>query len=266
VNRIEGHTGSLAYGVSGPSDFHPLVLLHSLGTSSEMWRDQLGLLATRRRVVTVDLPGHGGSSSAPGEYALEDLGADIVTAVDAAGVDRFDVCGMSLGGLLSLWLAIERPERVTRLIACNTASRIGTREGWTERIAAVADHGMAGVRDTVVARFVTAGLRDRRPEAVRRLGEMFVAVDPVGYTGCCAALRDADVTADIARIACPTLLVGGDEDVSTPPSTTLAMHELIPDSQVQVIPGAAHLSNIDQPDVFSALLTGFLQSSATPPL
>lgn len=258
MSTHEARTGALSWDVSGSADAHGLLLIHSLGANKSMWDDQLAAFSKLRRVVTVDLPGHGESGAHAGEYSLEDLGLDVLDVAGAAGLDTFDVCGISLGGVIALWLAINRPEKVTHLIACNTAARIGTAEAWSERMEAVLNGGMASIRDGVVPRFITSDLGERRPEALSKVYEMFDSIDPLGYAGCCASLRHADLGDSLDQIGCPTLLIGGSEDVATPPEVTRELHGQIPASRIEVIDGAAHLSNIDQPEVFNRTVAGEL--------
>lgn len=258
MNSIEARTGRLAWdGFGNPGD-HGLVLIHSLGQDSRMWSDQLQAFAESRRVVTVDLPGHGASEAADREYSIDDLGMDIAAVADAADLDTFDLCGISIGGMVALWLAINLPDRVTRLVASNTAGQIGTAQGWNERIEAVTRGGMSSIEDAVVPRFVTPELADRRPQVMDLLHEMFGAVDPVGYAGCCAALRDADLRDALGRIACPTLVIGGERDIATTPEVVRGLHESIPGSRLQLIADAAHLPNLDQPAEFTRIVVDWL--------
>jgi len=226
-----------------------------------MWAPQLQAFATVRRVVAIDLPGHGRSTANPGEYSLDDLGADMLAIADQAGLARFDICGISIGGLLGLWLAINAPERVQTLVASNTAARVGSRERWADRIRAVIDQGLEGIRPSVVARFFTPDFGQRRPEVLRQVEETFTSVDPVGYMGCCAALRDADLSAAIPTIRCPTLIMAGAEDQATPPDQAEWLHRHIPHSRLEVIPRAAHLANLEQPEIFTRLAMELLESS-----
>lgn len=258
MSMLVGRNGDISYSLTGDPDRPGLLLLHSLGAGSAMWADQLPDLAAIRRIITPDLPGHGGSGAQQGAYTLEDLCLDVLDVVDASGVDRFDVCGISLGGQMAIWLAANHPDRVSRLIACNTALRVGTHELWEERIRAVREGGMEGIREPVVARFITGDLFERRPDAYKLVHEMFGSIDPTGYAGCCAALRDCDLTETASRIACPTLLIGGSEDISTPPDRTAAIRDRIPGSQMAIIEHAAHLSNIDQPSAFNRTVVDFL--------
>lgn len=261
MTKSSQRTGTLHWTEQGPTDQRGLVLLHSLGGDSRMWTPQLEAFATMRRVVAIDLPGHGRSTAHPGEYSLNDLGADVLAIADRAGLSRFDICGISLGGLLGLWLTINATDRVQTLIASNTASRVGSRELWAARIQAVIDQGMAEIRPGVVARFFTPDFGQRRPEVLRQAEETFISVDPVGYIGCCAALRDGDLSPAIPAIRCPTLIMAGEEDQATPPDQAEWLHRHIPHSRLEVIPDAAHLANLEQPEIFTRLAMDFLESS-----
>lgn len=254
MSTIDGRTGRLSWDASGSDSDHGLLLIHSLGQDTRMWVEQLPFFAEKRRVVTVDLPGHGESTAEDREYTLEDLGLDVLDVADASGLDTFDVLGISLGGLIAMWLAIERPERVTHLIASNTAAKVGTADAWNERIEAVKEGGMKSIRDSVIPRFVTPELAGQRPHVMDQLHDMFESIDPAGYAGCCAALRDADLRDSVARIACPTLIIGGNRDVATPPEMVRELYESIPASRLELIADAAHLPNLDQPAEFTRLV------------
>lgn len=258
MNTIDARTGNLVWDAAGDPSEPGLVLVHSLGADSRMWEDQLSELGRYRRLVWVDLPGHGSSNANEGEYTIRDLALDIVDVARTAGLTRFDICGISLGGLISLWIASNLPERVETLVAANTAARIGTRESWSERIDAVLDGGMGAIREAVVPRFITTDLEQRRPEAFRNVYRMFDTIDPVGYAGCCAALRDADLRDSVERIDAPTLLIGGTEDIATPPETMEELHDSIGGSRLTLIEGAAHLSNVDQPERFNQAVVSAL--------
>lgn len=252
MSRIEGRTGNLDWTDHGSEGGRALLLLHSLGTDSTMWMHQIPAFSRVRRVVTIDLPGHGRSVAAEGEYRLEDLGRDVLEVADSAGIDRFDLAGISLGGLISLWLAIAAPDRVLTLVASNTAARVATSEFWSERLSAVSELGMEGIRPSVIPRFFTPGFPERDPETFRSVESVFTAVDPVGYAGCCAALRDADLRDRVAEIRCPTLIVVGDQDLATPLADGEFLGGRIAGSRLVVIPGAAHLANLDQPEAFTS--------------
>lgn len=265
MSVVEARTGSWYWDDAGPDDGPGLVLVHSLGTDSRMWNDQIAELTPLRRVVWMDLPGHGLSGSAGGEYTLDQLGADVLLVASAAGLDRFDLCGVSLGAAIALWVAVNHPQRLGRLIACSTAPKVGTTEMWSERMSAIREGGLSSVRDTVVPRFITSDLGERRPEKHRLVYEMFDAVDDIGYVRCCAALRDADLTGSVEAIDIPTQVVAGADDVATPPDMVELLHRAIKGSRMEVIEGAAHLPNIDRPGPFNDVVKAFLTQPAQSP-
>jgi 3-oxoadipate enol-lactonase len=181
---------------------------------------------------------------------------DVATA---AGAEELAVCGLSLGGLIGLWLAINAPERVRTLVVSNTAARIGSDELWSARIEAVESGGMEGIREMAVARFFTTELASADPDTVEAAGRVLVATDPEGYAGCCAALRDADLRRSIGAIRCPTLILGGERDISTPPAEAIWLHEHIPGSRLRVLEGAAHFSIVEQPGAWTDEVERFLE-------
>jgi 3-oxoadipate enol-lactonase len=257
LSRIDTRTGTLWWKEEGDRHRPALVMLHSLGTDSSMWSGQVPMLASTRHLILIDLPGHGRSTALPGPYRMAELGRSVLAVADDAGLGQFDVCGISLSGMIALWLAIEAGDRVASLVAANTAARIGTPEFWSERMRNTETVGMEGIRESVVPRFVTADFSRGRPEDYREMERVFVDIDPVGYVGCCAALRDADLRDSVGTIARPTLVIGGDEDVATPPEEARWLHEHIPASRLEIIPAASHLSNLDQPERFNRAVGSF---------
>ncbi len=259
MRRLEGRTGDLAWDTAGALGDPGLILIHSLGADSRMWADQTPILRQRRRLIWFDLPGHGSSSAAEGEYSIESLARDATDVAKAAGVETFDVCGISLGGVVALWMAANQGDQVETLIACNTGAKIGTEEAWSQRIDTVLAGGMVALRESVVPRFITSDLERRRPQAHRLVYEMFDGVDPIGYAGCCASLRDADLRGSLGDIGVPTLLIGGTDDIATPPDVMRGLEESIPGSKLTLIEGAAHLSNIDQPERFNDAIAAVIR-------
>jgi 3-oxoadipate enol-lactonase len=259
VTTEAGRTGALDWSGAGAGPGRALLSIHALGADRGIWARQLPTLASGRRVILVDLPGHGASSARPGPYTIEDLGLDMLDIATAAGAEELDVCGLSLGGLIALWLAINAPDRVETLIVSNTAARIGSEELWSARIEAVETGGMEGIREMAVARFFTPEFASANPGAMEEAGRVLVATDPAGYAGCCAALRDADLRQSVEAIRCPTLILGGERDISTPPGEAIWLHEHILGSRLRVLEGAAHFSVVEQPGAWSDEVARFLK-------
>lgn len=260
MNRVIAPDGTaIAWTSAGVPTEHTLVLVHSLGGDSKMWRDQVEGLGDDHRLVIVDVRGHGRSDAPPGPYSLETLGGDIVAAVDAAEVGEFSICGLSLGGLIAMWVTIHHAHRVRSLIASNTAAKVGTAAGWGERIRMVGAEGMAGIADRVVGNWFSPGFAGRDPDRWAQALAAFLATDQGGYIGCCAALATADLRGDVGSIAVPTLIIGGELDPSTPPVDAEWLHDRIAGSQLKILPGAAHLTNLEQPQSFTASVREFLR-------
>jgi 3-oxoadipate enol-lactonase len=251
----------LAYHIDGPGDASTLVLVNSLGTGLHMWDPQVALLSRHLRIVRYDCRGHGASDVPDGPYTLEQLGQDLLALLDRLRLERSHICGLSLGGMVALWLVLMHPERVERAVFANTAARIGTAQLWQARIDAVNTGGMEAIRDAVLARFLSERFRRNQPEATRQIGEMIEQTNPKGYMAACAALRDADVRARLTEIRTSSLILAGALDESTPPSQAFELHGAIPDSELVILHEAAHLSNVEQPEEFSRTLLAFLVRS-----
>jgi 3-oxoadipate enol-lactonase/4-carboxymuconolactone decarboxylase len=240
------------YVVDGPDGAPVVVLANSLGTSSALWARQVPHLAQHLRVVRYEHPGHGGSAAPPGPYTVADLGADLLELLDHLAVERASLCGVSLGGMVSMWAAAKHPERVERLVLAGTAACLPPAETWYERATAVRAQGTGFLLDTLLARWFTPGFTDRRPDVAAEVAAMLAAVDPEGYAACCEAIAVMDQRQALDAIVAPTLVIAGASDPVTPPATALGLHEAIAGSALRVLPDAAHLANIEQADQFTA--------------
>ena len=252
----------LSWTAQGPADAPALLLLDALGTTVDLWRSQVDRLAEAFRVIRFDTRGHGRSDAPAGPYALDRLGRDALAVLDAAGAPRAHVCGVSLGGQTALWLAAYAPERVHGLVAANTGARIGTTELWNQRIRDAGELGMQTLVEPAIARWFTPGFRRTDPETVDRFRSMLRDGSAAGYAGCCAALRDADLRADLHRIRKPTLVIAGARDPATPLPDGAFIREQVTGAEWLVL-DAAHLANVERPDDFTAGVLGFL--SRVPP-
>lgn len=248
----------LVWCLDGPPDAPVLLLANSLGTDLRLWDGQIPALAARFRVLRYDMRGHGQSDAPEGPYTLDRLGGDALALLDAQAVSRAHVCGISLGGMVAMWLATRHLGRVERLILADTAARIGTWDSWNERIQAVRDGGMPAIRERVVGRFLSAAFREREPEITDWLGEMLLATPAAGYVAACQALQSADLGAKVGHIRAPTLILAGALDESTPPAQAKELHAAITGSELIILDDAAHLPNIERPDAFNAQVLAFL--------
>ena len=234
-----------------------LVFSNSLGTDVSMWDPQMSQLPRHFRVLRYDTRGHGHSTVTAGDYTIEQLGRDVLDLLDALNLDRVHFCGLSMGGMIGIWLGVNAPDRLHRLVLCNTAARIGNADTWNARIETVRKLGMKPVAAAVIERWFTPEFRAAFPEPVARAQAMLEAAPPAGYAACCAAIRDMDQRDTIARIASPALIIYGAKDPVTPPSDAQFLNDHIVGSVKQEL-HAAHLSNVEQPDAFTAAVISFL--------
>jgi 3-oxoadipate enol-lactonase len=234
-----------------------LLLSHALGTTRDLWLPQIAAFSNAFRVIRYDTRGHGRSDAPPDSYTLEELGRDALAVLDAAGADRAHVCGLSLGGLTAIWLALHAPARIRSLVLASTAARIGTTETWTERIRQVRATGMASIADAMMPRWFTEEFRRREPGTVARYRATVSACPPDGYVGCCAAVRDTDLRRTIHRIAKPVVVVIGSADPVTTPAHGREICAAIAGSRMVTL-GAAHLPNVERADEFTGAVLEFL--------
>jgi 3-oxoadipate enol-lactonase len=236
-----------------------VVLANSLGTNLSMWDAQMPSLSARFRVMRYDTRGHGSSVISPGGYAVDTLGRDVLGLLDALNIQRAHFCGLSMGGAIGIWLALNAPKRIDRLALADTAARFGTAQKWNGRIDAVRRGGLGAIADGVLEGWFTPRFRERAPDAVARLRQMLLAAPVEGYLASCAAVRDVDLRSAIGRIACPTLVIVGTHDVPTPPAEGRALAERIAGARYVEL-DAAHISNVEAAERFTAELVGFLTS------
>lgn len=234
-----------------------LVFSNSLGTDYSMWDPQMAELAQRFRILRYDTRGHGQSSVTAGDYTIEQLGRDVLGLLDALKLERVRFCGLSMGGVIGMWLGVNAPTRLHRLVLCNTAARIGTSEMWNARIEKVRTHGMKPVAAAVIERWFTPEFRAAFPDRVAKAQRMLETTPPAGYSACCAALRDVDLRDAVAQIKAPTLIVYGAKDPVTPPADAEFLRVRIHGSAKMELE-AAHLSNVEQSDDFTEAVNYFL--------
>ncbi|GEL23004.1 3-oxoadipate enol-lactonase [Pseudonocardia sulfidoxydans NBRC 16205] len=245
--------------VDGPTevdeaDAAVLVLVGSLGSTLEMWRPNVETLARRHRVVRLDHRGHGGSPVPDGDYTVADLAGDVLATLDTLGIDRFHLCGLSLGGMVAQYLGSEHPDRVRTLTLCCTSSHFPDSTPWAERRATVTTSGTGSIAETIASRWFTPEWGAAHPDAVAEAAAMITATSDVGYAGCCAALAGWDHRDRLGSVTAPTLVIGAEHDLSTPIEPhTLTLVGAIPGARLEVLP-AAHLATIERADDATRLI------------
>src|SRR5262245_55864902 len=245
---------ALHHRVDGPDGAPVVVLGNSIGTTTAMWDPQVPALARRYRVVRYDHRGHGGSPVPPGPYALDDLGGDVLALLDRLGLDRVAYCGLSLGGMVGMWLGINAPERLSSLVLCCTSAYLGPPDRWLERIDLVRREGTQALVGAMTPRWFSASTLAASPPFVEELVAGLADSPDEGYAGCSAAIAGMDLRGEIHAITAPTLIICGAEDPATPLAMAVEMHERIAHSELVVLPDSGHLATVEQPDRATAAI------------
>ena len=254
----------LNYVLEGPEDAPILVLANSLGTTLDMWDGQASALREHFRLLRYDHRGHGDSTVPDGPYELDDLGRDVLALLGRLEIENFSFCGLSLGGMVGMWLASHAPERVDRLVLCCTSAKLGPPENWSSRASTVRAEGLEAIADATMGRWFTDEFLDKDPETVGWARRMLRGIPPEGYAGCCEAIRDMDLTAKLGDIEAATLVIAGADDEAITLDHMELIRDSIPDARLEVIQQAAHLANVEQPGaVMQAILEHLAPAAET---
>jgi 3-oxoadipate enol-lactonase len=240
----------LAFRWDGPADAPVLVLSHAIGTSMALWEPQVAPVSQRFRLLRYDHRGHGRSPVPAGPYTIEELGRDFLRLLDRLRIGNVATfCGLSLGGMVGMWLGANAPGRINRFVLCCTAPRMLRPEDYTSRAARVRRDGLDPIADLVISRWFSQGFASTQPETVASIRSLFLSTNPEGYAATCEALAAMDLRGEITRITAPTLVLAGGEDQATPVQQAEQIAAAIPGARLSVISGTGHLANIEEPDV-----------------
>ncbi len=242
--------------LDGPPGAPVLVLGNSIGTTRAIWDPQAAALRAHFRLLRFEYPGHGGSAAPAGPYSIGDLAGGVLALLDAHRVERALYCGISLGGMVGMWLATRAPGRIAGLGLCCTSAYLNL--AWAQRAALVRSRGMGPVADQAAGRWFTPAFQRRDPAAVAIIVGAMRNVDAEGYAGCCEAIGGMDQRASLGSITAPTLVIAGAEDPATPPWHGAVIASGISGSRLRVIRGASHLANVSAPGEVTAALLGHL--------
>jgi 3-oxoadipate enol-lactonase len=245
----------LHHRLDGPEDAPVLVLSNSLGARHTMWDAQAPALVERFRLLRYDQRGHGQSDVPDGPYSIADLGGDLLALLDELGIATAHYCGLSIGGMTGIWIALNAPDRIDGLVLSNTTAYFPPAEEWSRRakVARTPD-GMVELADAAIDRWFTPGFQERRPEETERFRQMLLTTPGEGYAGCCEAIREMDFRDEVGRIQAPTLVIAGDEDPSTPPDWNRELADGIPGAGYHLLQDASHLANVARPREYTDLL------------
>ena len=247
----------LHFAVTGPLSAPALVLSNSLGTNLTMWEKQLPAFEQQFRVIRYDTRGHGKSSVPPGSYTFDQLGGDVLALLDELQITQAHFCGLSMGGMTGMWLALHAANRLHKLVVSSAAARFGSAETWNARIDKVRREGMTSIAPAVVERWYTPEFRRDQPAQTQVTLQMLETTPPEGYAACCAALRDSDLRDSVAEIRTPTLILTGAKDPVAPPADGQFLAAKIAGAQYREV-DAAHLSNIEAAEAYTSAVLNFL--------
>ena len=247
--------------VSGTKDVPVLLLLNSLGTTTNMWAPQLSFLEKHFRVIRMDTRGHGESASPEGPYSFDDLVSDALGTLDRYDVETASVMGCSLGSMTALGMGLKDPDRIDRIVC--TAARADApepfRQSWDDRMAVIDEKGIAGLWEGSLGNWLTPAFKEANPEQVAAMKADFLKTTPGGYKGCAAALKTLGYLRHLPDLKVPVLFVAGSEDKGAAPTVMEAMAEAAADGQFVMIPDAGHIINVNAPEAFSLAIMEFLE-------
>jgi 3-oxoadipate enol-lactonase len=259
--KISANGIDINYVIEGEGPW--LSMSHSLACNLHMWDEEARRLSRRYKVLRYDTRGHGKSAAPAGAYTLELLADDLHALLQALGVESTHFVGLSMGGMIGQTYALKYPGMLKSLALCDTTSRYPAEAAgvWVDRIKTVQAQGMEPMVAPTLERWFTASYRKAHPEVVGRVAAMIRSTPVPGFVGCCHAIPKINLTARLAEIRCPTLVIVGKDDPGTPVSMAEDIHQAMPGSELVVIASAAHLSNLEQPGAFNQALADFLDKS-----
>jgi 3-oxoadipate enol-lactonase len=258
--KVNANGIQINYELSGSQNAPTVVLSHSLGSSMEMWNPQMASLKPHYRLLRYDTRGHGGSEAPAGPYTLDQLGEDVIVLLDLLNIEIVHFVGLSMGGMIGQYLALNHANRLRSLALCDTAAIIPqeAQAVWQERIDTAREKGIQALAESTLERWFTPRYLQQNPPEVQLIRKLFLATALEGYIGCSEAIRGLDNLRLLSEIKTPTLILVGEEDPGTPVDASQEMHRRIHDSRLVVLSAAAHLSNVEQSAAFNQTLLEFL--------
>jgi 3-oxoadipate enol-lactonase/4-carboxymuconolactone decarboxylase len=260
MSRANVNGVDLYYELDGPESAPVVVFSNSLGATTRMWESVVARLSGRYRCLRYDARGHGRSGSADVAVSVDDLAADLKGLLDAAGVKRAHIVGLSLGGMTAQAFALNHPAATLSLTLIATSAYLPPADFWSARAALVRKEGTRPVADTLIPRWFTPAFSAKEKDIVERTYRDVLEVEPLGYARCCEAIGAMDLRARIGAIAVPTLAVAGAEDPVTPPAMLEEIRSLVPGAEFVVLPRTAHLCSVERPDAVAAHIGLFIDT------
>ena len=237
-----------------------ILLSNSLAADHRMWDPQMPALTKSFNVLRYDTRGHGASDAPPPPYSFGELVDDAIAVMDRHEIQKAVFMGLSLGGMTGLGVALAHPQRIEALICCNARADAPAPyvKGWQDRLAAIAVGGMETIIAGTIERWFGAGFRQHDPATVARFVETIRTMDVNGYHGCVAALMALDYKRHLERISVPSLFIAGANDLAAPPDVMREMAACVPNAKFALLPGASHISNVENSKAFNAAVLDFI--------
>ncbi len=232
----------------------PLILVHPIGASLRFWDALIPHLAGRGPVLRYDLRGHGASHVTEGECSIDQFADDLLAVADAEGFERFDLCGVSIGGMVALAVAAGAAHRVNRVAVSSTAASVSPPpNGWNGRREAALKDGMAPLAGPMVERMFSAAFRETAHPLIGTLKAVFENMSPTGYANAVSILRDADLGPRLAQVQAPVLIIAGEQDPLSPPQKQQALADALPNARLAIL-ACGHFPPVELPEAFARLL------------
>ncbi len=260
--KIKANGIEINYEIEGDGPW--LTMSHSLACNLTMWNPQMPVLTKKFKVLRFDTRGHGQSSAPAGEYTLDQLADDVKGLLDALKIKQTHWAGLSMGGMIGQAFALKYPGVFQSMVLADTASRRPSEAAkmWGDRIKTAREQGMEALVESTLERWFTEPYRNSRKDVMQRIGNDIRNTPVAGFIGCCHAISRLDTLDRLKEIKIPALVMVGEHDHGTPPEAARAIQQNLPGSELKIIPSAAHLSNIEQAQIFNDAMMGFLDRAA----
>src|SRR5258707_1823200 len=256
--KIKANGITINYQLNGPDGAPWVILSKSLATNLTMWYEQAHDRGRAFSVLRYDQRGQGGTEASRGRYTFEQLIADALALMDALAIRRAHFAGLSMGGATALGLALQHPDRLEKVIVCDSPcqSTPTSSQQWEERIVLAQKQGMEALVEPTITRWFPPEVLQANPPHVDKVRQMIRTTPVEGFIGCAAALADHNYAAAVATVKRPVLFLVGEKDAAAAPMRKL--NEALPGSRHPQLAGPGPISNLDQPAAFPRAVSDFL--------
>lgn len=234
-----------------------IVFINSLGTNFSIWSEVISLINHEFNVLIFDKRGHGLSATEEGYLTIDDYADDVIFLMDYLSIEKTNVFGLSIGGMITYSLASRHPSRFDKLIFSNTGAKLGTPEAWHMRIKTIKEKGINAISEDIIARWFSENYRKAHPAATVGYTNMLERNTVLGYTQACAAIGDADFNPILKKINHPVMFLGGSADIGTTPKLVEENARNLGAERVEIIEGVGHLPCIEAPKAVAEFILEF---------